>query len=356
MNIPKEIKNIKTILRELNELIRGLVSDLQDSNSLSKATIKCYEGKLIKNLEKLDSLKKEEIIGCSTCKFNLDGSFVCETCDTGFTNYEPIDSEKKEHIASLNDPKAFEVVNLGVLKRERKDSGDKTEKKEKKEYKEGKFNLYSWSKDYDLGTITSKNGELSAYIPSQFIKDYAKEHSSFSLIGLLFPKYDSGGEKEPKYSKCEYFELKKPIDKRELDMYYCGHEENMESECEYASCPLGYSINTFKDSGGGKGKRLVAGSENKEQVRGVDNVSTLHPKRPEFICSLKEQNDCDEEGSMDCLKGNSEGFKALREVCVHGKKELEYLPELDTLGDIFAEMAPKEAEPENKDKLEGALD
>ena len=65
------------------------------------------------------------------------------------------------------------------------------------------------------------------------------------------PKHkDSRGEKEPKYSKCEYFELKKPIDKRELDMYYCGHEENMESECEYASCPLSYSINTFKDSEG----------------------------------------------------------------------------------------------------------
>ena len=78
---------------------------------------------LNRSLKKLDSLKKEEIIGCSTCKFNLDGSFVCETCDTGFTNYEPIDSEKKEHIALLNDLKAFEVVNLGVLKRERKDSG-----------------------------------------------------------------------------------------------------------------------------------------------------------------------------------------------------------------------------------------
>jgi len=50
---------IKEVLRELHELIRGLVSDLQESNSLSKATIKCYEGKLVKNLEKLDFPKEE---------------------------------------------------------------------------------------------------------------------------------------------------------------------------------------------------------------------------------------------------------------------------------------------------------
>ena len=33
-------------------------------------------------------------------------------------------SPKKEYIASLNDPKAFEAINLGILKRERKSSGD----------------------------------------------------------------------------------------------------------------------------------------------------------------------------------------------------------------------------------------
>ncbi len=38
---------------------------------------------------------------------------------------------KKEYIASLNDPKAFEAINLGVLKRERKDS-------EKKDYDVGR--------------------------------------------------------------------------------------------------------------------------------------------------------------------------------------------------------------------------
>ena len=48
--------------------------------------------------------------------------------------------------------------------------------------------------------------------------------------------------------KCEYFELKKPIDRRELDKYYCNHEENMESECEFASCPLDYNINIFSAS------------------------------------------------------------------------------------------------------------
>ena len=41
------------------------------------------------------------------------------------------------------------------------------------------------------------------------------------------------------------------------------------------------------------------------------------------LCSLKEQNDCDEFGSLDCISGNSEGIKALRKLCLHGKKELE---------------------------------
>jgi flagellar hook-associated protein FlgK len=54
------LDNQEKVLRELHELMRGLVSDLQDSNSLSKSTIKCYEGKLIKNLETLDSLKQTE--------------------------------------------------------------------------------------------------------------------------------------------------------------------------------------------------------------------------------------------------------------------------------------------------------
>jgi len=53
-------KRLEDVLRELHELMRGLVSDLQDSNSLSKATIKCYEGKLIKNLEKLDSKTEDD--------------------------------------------------------------------------------------------------------------------------------------------------------------------------------------------------------------------------------------------------------------------------------------------------------
>jgi len=46
----------------------------------------------------------------------------------------------------------------------------------------------------DLGMITSKNGELSDYNPSQFIRDYAKTHTLFSLHGLVFPEEDSGGE------------------------------------------------------------------------------------------------------------------------------------------------------------------
>ena len=40
------------------------------------------------------------------------------------------------------------------------------------------------------------------------------------------------------YKDCKYFELRQSINKRELDKYYCWHPKNMESECEYASCPL----------------------------------------------------------------------------------------------------------------------
>jgi hypothetical protein len=50
-------------------------------------------------------------------------------------------------------------------------------------------------------------------------------------------------------------------------------------------------------------------------------------KLPAFICALKEQEQCDEEGSMDCLKGNSDGIRNNEGVCVHSKRELEYLPE-----------------------------
>ena len=53
------------------------------------------------------------------------------------------------------------------------------------------------------------------------------------------------------FSECRYFKLKKPVDRRELDKYYCGHVKNEESECEYVSCPLGYKINTFKDDKNG---------------------------------------------------------------------------------------------------------
>ena len=56
-------------------------------------------------------------------------------------------------------------------------------KKEKEKYK-------------DLGMITSKDGELSIYTPSQFVKDYAKTHKLFSLYGLISPEEALGGEKD----------------------------------------------------------------------------------------------------------------------------------------------------------------
>lgn len=52
----------------------------------------------------------------------------------------------------------------------------------------------------DLGTITTKNGELHDYNPSQFVRDYAKKHAIFSLFGLMFPEEASGGEKEEEIS------------------------------------------------------------------------------------------------------------------------------------------------------------
>ena len=48
---------------------------------------------------------------------------------------------------------------------------------------------------FDLGMITSKDGELSEYTPSQFVKDYAKKHEYFSLFGLMGTESEvSGGE------------------------------------------------------------------------------------------------------------------------------------------------------------------
>ncbi len=64
---------------------------------------------------------------------------------------------------------------------------------------------------------------------------------------------------------------------------------------------------------------------------GTRSAWKLKEKLPEYICTLKEQNDCDQEGSMECLKGKPGGIPTMRVVCIHGKKELE-----------------KEAEPEKK--------
>lgn len=55
-----------------------------------------------------------------------------------------------------------------------------------------------------------------------------------------------------KYFNCKFFELIKSIDKQELDKYYCRHKDNLESECEYASCPRNYAAHTFETSEGEK--------------------------------------------------------------------------------------------------------
>ena len=48
----------------------------------------------------------------------------------------------------------------------------------------------------NLGVITAdENGELLEYCQSQFVKDYAKTHTHFSLYGLMFPE----DEKPPEF-------------------------------------------------------------------------------------------------------------------------------------------------------------
>ena len=50
-----------------------------------------------------------------------------------------------------------------------------------------------------------------------------------------------------KYIDCRHFKLIKAIDEGELDKYYCGHVDNMESDCEYASCPLNFTPESFEE-------------------------------------------------------------------------------------------------------------
>ncbi len=70
-------------------------------------------------LEKLEGKVRHK--DCCNCGFNkLNIKEPCNECHD-FNKWKP-ETEKKEYIASLNDPKAFEAINLGVLKRSRKDS------------------------------------------------------------------------------------------------------------------------------------------------------------------------------------------------------------------------------------------
>lgn len=73
-------------------------------------------------LEMLDFLKKnpnnKNCIHNDRCTTYLVVQNQCKEC----LSFKPKKGAKKEYIASLNDPKAFEAVNLGVLKRSRTDS------------------------------------------------------------------------------------------------------------------------------------------------------------------------------------------------------------------------------------------
>jgi len=49
------------------------------------------------------------------------------------------------------------------------------------------------------------------------------------------------------FMECKYFELIKPIDEGELDIYHCNHPKNEESDCEFTFCPKNKQIEFFME-------------------------------------------------------------------------------------------------------------
>jgi TolA-binding protein len=232
------LDNQEKVLRELHELMRGLVSDLQDSNSLSKATIKCYEGKLVKNLEKLDSKKIYK-------------------------------DPWKKHMIDIY-PKDSEGT---------KDASEKLDSKPKQAEK----------KELCKECLYGDNFPLNKNICPICIPNSNKSK---------FKEKDSEGVDVVESSKhtCSFCGRKLILYGQE---WICGH---------------------------GCTKPAIRPDE----------------KLPEFVCSLELQGECGNEGSMDCLKGNSKGERFDNNVCVHGKKELENHPEPQC--EICGEKVPKDGD------------
>jgi len=94
-----------------------------------------------------------------------------------------------------------------------------------------------WKKDY--------NKEKKDYI-HKILKNYGYLSSSIgfwklSKIKERFPLF----KKSKNFTKCKYFELIKPIDNGELDIYHCNHPKNEESYCEFVFCPKNKQIEFF---------------------------------------------------------------------------------------------------------------
>lgn len=230
----------RKINREFVNLIESVDKHQETLQKLLKKYSECEDSSIDRNfykqlLENLNS-KKEIRKGCSTCEFCYEGSIACETCDTEFTNYEPIDSgkkeilsenlrtcsecqkifesiklrkehekiihglhlhnpdgtlkvpEKKEYIASLNDPKAFEAVNLGTLERTRV-KGSKGEKEA--------------ITDKEIEEMTGINATvIKALIPE--IKD-SKLPEPKLILNELMGELDNALEIEPRENDLPYY-------------------------------------------------------------------------------------------------------------------------------------------------------
>ena len=139
-----------------------------------------------------------------------------------FESHKKVARDQLTDKASMDIFKEFDEAIVNQLE---KLDGSKTEKKEA----EKKF--------LDLGMVSSENGELLDYTPSQFIKDYAKEHSLFSLIGLLFPLEETsecdecGGHLFSGYllhaGDCSHLHDKQEPKEKSPEQYLQGYESEV---------------------------------------------------------------------------------------------------------------------------------
>ena len=116
----KKEKIVPTVWSRFNDLDRQ-IAELKSENDTQDAKISKYKIQIIELKELLRdlSLRTYNLHQAILTNVSLDKLTIGKSL---FKIYERLDVKKK-YIASLNDPKAFEAVNLGVLKRERKAPG-----------------------------------------------------------------------------------------------------------------------------------------------------------------------------------------------------------------------------------------